>query len=247
MVVRTEQLIHEIANIDADIIGLQEVMPDFWKELVAYVDYKHHAYKIIQQRGDGLAILSKYPFTSIFFLNDSDEFDNSFALNVLFEENGMKFSVTNVHLPCDSVLAREKQIVAINEHACRQKDQADFFLLLGDFNCSHSSSIHNFLLGEQTLLGCEANPVWFDLAEVHAALNDYGIMPTLDFATNPRWGAKNTKYIPVACDSIYLMDNAVKFDYDISNVSIFGTDVSSETGLAPSDHYGVLSEVTFRQ
>jgi len=243
--VRTEQLIQEIINVDADIIGLQEVIPIFWENLSKQSRYKYKKYHVIQSRGDGLAFLSKYPFESTFFLNESTEFQNSMALNVEFKVSEMSFSITNVHLPWDSILAKEKQIVSINEYSCQQKDHVDFFILLGDFNCSYRSSIHGFLTGEQTLLNCEVNSIWNDSAEYYASRNNCDIIPTLDFARNPRWRGKDNKQIPVACDRIYLMDNAKYFDYGVENVSIFGTSVSSKTGFSPSDHYGVLTEVAF--
>ncbi len=242
---RTEPLLREIIGTDADIIGLQEVLPSFWEILIERAGYAYHECRMIPHRGDGLALLSKYPLENRFFLHDSAEFQNSLALSAEFQADGMTFCVTNAHLPWDSVAAREKQTVAVNEYARRQKERVDFFLLLGDFNCSHRSSVHNFLTGGQTLLNCEANPAWYDLAEVHAAKKGCGIVPTLDFNRNPRWMGEDQKQIPVACDRIYLMDNAVKFDYGVENVGIFGTGVSPETGLSPSDHYGLLAELSF--
>ena len=250
--VRTAHLIREINNVDADIIGLQEVLPDFWDNLIKHTDYKYHVFRMFRHRSDGLAILSKYPFESEFFLYDSEEFQNSLALNITFKTNEMIFSVTNVHLPWDSILIKEKQIVAVNEYISRQNN-VDYPFLLGDFNCSYHSSIHNFLSGEQSLLNREVgsgNDIWCDLAEIHAALNGYDVMPTLDFTNNPRFKDSHPKkYIPVAYDRIYLMDkktdNKQKLEYKIENVRIFGTDISPETGLSPSDHYGLLAEVDF--
>ena len=65
-------------------------------------------------------------------------------------------------------------------------------------------------------------------------------------ATQDGKGKTKDKYqIPVACDRIYLMDNAKSIDWGIENVSIFGTDISLKTGFSPSDHYGVFAEVAF--
>jgi endonuclease/exonuclease/phosphatase family metal-dependent hydrolase len=250
--IRTERLIQEIININADVIGLQEVIPEFWEPLIKNIDYKYHIFRMFRNRSDGLAILSKYPFESDFFLYDSEEFQNSLALNITFKKMGMNFSVTNVHLPWDSIIVKEKQIVAINEYTSMQNN-IDYLFLLGDFNCSYQSSVHNFLAGEQTLLNCEVgtgNDIWCDLAEIHAALNGYNVIPTLDFTNNPRFKETHPKkYIPVAYDRIYLMDKATdnkqKLEYKIENVRIFGTDVSPETKLSPSDHYGLLAEVDF--
>ena len=244
---RKEQLIREIIKTDADLIGLQEVMPEFWDELIKCADYEYHIYCYIPQRGDGLAFLSKYPFTGSFSLHESAEFNNSFALNVTFIEKGFIFSVTNVHLPWDSALAREKHIIGLNEYNKRQKDCVDYFIILGDFNSTSRSSVHDFLTGAQSLSGCEVNPVYQDLADVHAALNGYIAAPTLDFAANPRWKDNTTKYEPIKVDKIMFADNAKRGDYFIRNVNIFGTDTSPETNLAPSDHYGVIAEMEFAE
>ena len=247
MALRKEELIQEIIKINADIIALQEVLPDFWEELIKRTDYAHHVCHIFDFRGDGLAFLSKYPIESSFFLYESAEFDNSLALNITFREKGFDFSAINVHLPWDSTLNKEKQIVAIHEYTNRQKDDVDYFMLLGDFNCSMNSSVHNFLIDNQSLLGYEVGYPYGDLASIHAAVNNYNIRPTLDFTTNPRWKDNPTQSEPWIVDRILFKDNADHGDYFILNVNIFGTDISPETGLAPSDHYGVIAEMDFTE
>ena len=108
-----------------------------------------------------------------------------------------------------------------------QKDNAYFFVLLSDFNCTLNSSVHRYLLGDQTLLSCEAKLYWNDLASSHAALNNYAVLPTLDFVNNPRWHGENTVYIPDVCNRIYVME-IFNWDYTFSlhNIKIFGTEVS---------------------
>jgi len=243
--IRTTQLIDEINNIDVDVMGLQEVPPSFYEKLITNVKYPYHAF-VSYDEEMGLAFLSKYPIDKEFSLFESAEFDNSIAHNVIVDKNGTRLSITNVHLPWDSALAKEKQIVAIDRYIHAQKDEVHFFILLGDFNCTLSSSVHNYLLGNQTLLGCESKPYWNDLAGVHAALNGYDVISTLDFVNNPRWRGKNTNYVPDTCDRIYIMES---FNWDnvfsLWNVNIFGKEVSPKTGFAPSDHYGLLAEVDF--
>ncbi|MDR1025083.1 MAG: endonuclease/exonuclease/phosphatase family protein [Treponema sp.] len=244
--IRTEQLIQEIDLIDVDIIGLQEVPQCFFTQLIERSRYTYHVYCKYQGQNEGLAFLGKYPLSTPVFLNEKNEFDNSLALSVIIKINDIRFSVTNVHLPWDSVLAKERQIVAIDRFIREMKDHVDFSILLGDFNCTGSSSVHHFLLGDQTILGCEAKPYWNDLASVHAALNNYNVVPTLDFINNPRWGGKNTNYIPDTCDRILIKESYNwDFEFKLRKVNIFGKDVSSKTGFAPSDHYGLLAEVEF--
>ena len=245
--IRAEQLVQEIDMLEADIIGLQEVPPDFFMKLTDNLKYPHHIFGLYDNEDEmGLAFFSRVPFSERQFLYESKEHENSIALNVIIEVAGIKLSVTNLHLPWDSVLAKEKQIVAIDRYIHSQKDEADFYVLLGDFNCTLESSVHHYLLGNQSLLGCEAKPYWNDLATAHASLNGYTVAPTLDFVNNPRWNGKNTNYVPDTCDRIYVMES-FNWDYEfkLCDIRIFGKEVSKKTGYAPSDHYGVLTELEF--
>lgn len=244
--IRGQQLIDEINSIDADIIGLQEVPPSFFERLTSNVEYAYNTFAAYDDEM-GLAFLSKYPIDKQVFLFESKEFGHSVAHNIIIESEGMQVSVTNVHLPLDSILEKEKQIIAIDRYIHSQKDMAHFFILLGDFNCGLNSSVHRYLLGDQTLLGCDAKPYWNDLALAHASLNGYSVAPTLDFINNPRWKGKNTNYIPETYDKIYVMEG-FNWDYEFAlrKLDVFGQAVSPETGYAPSDHYGVAAEVEFK-
>lgn len=244
--IRTQQLVDEINGIDADIIGLQEVPPSFFEKLTLTCKYTYNVFSSYDDEM-GLAFLSKHPIGKQFSLFESAEVGNSVAHNIIIESDGFRISVTNVHLPWDSVLEKEKQIVAIDKYIHIQQNDADFFVLLGDFNCTLNSSAHHYLLGDQTLLGCESKPYWNDLALAHAALNGYEVRPTLDFVTNPRWRGENTNYIPNTCDRIYIMDSFNwDYEFELRDIKVFGTEISSKTGYAPSDHYGLLADVTFK-
>ena len=248
--IRAEQLLAEIDKVDADVIGLQEVPPAFYEEIVQKSKYKHCKYVLYvdepEEEKMGLAFLCKHPIIEHFSLFGSAENGNSIAQNIIFEAGGIRFSVTNVHPPWDSALAKEKQIVAVDRFVHAQKDKAHFFVLLGDFNSTLNSSVHRYLLGDQSLLGNESKPYWNDLAGSHAALNHYTVAPTLDFVNNPRWRGENTVYIPDTCDRIYVMES-FHWDYSfrLQDVNVFGTEISPKTGYAPSDHYGVLAEANF--
>lgn len=206
-------------------------------------NYKYFEFRKYKDEDEGLAILSHYPIQSCFFLNTSEEFSYSAALNAIFEADKLKFSFTNVHLPWDSIKAKEEQIIAIDRYIHMQKDKADYFILLGDFNVGFDSSIHRYLIGNQTINGYESNPYWDEMSIAFAELNNLPLKPTLDFINNPRWNGKNTIYIPSAVDKIYIMDNWN--DKTLKSVRIFGTDISPENNLSASDHYGVIAEVDF--
>ena len=242
---RLPQLVQEIKAINADIIGLQEVTQPVYDALVEGLGYAYHTYAMYhgQSEGhgedEGLAIFSKFPMEDIFFLNTSAEYANSDALHVLLRAGGRALSVMNLHLPWNSALAKERQIAAIDRYIKIRKD-ADEYILLGDFNCGLTSSVHNYLLGEQTLFGQESDPCWWDLASTYAAVHGLPNRPTLDFQHNPRW-TDNTTEIPMTCDRILISAGGER----LNHVELFGTAISPETGLSASDHYGVFADVEF--
>ena len=240
---RAKQILQEISKTDADIIGLQEVSAEFYKNhLATKSGYVHHSFMQYPGEEEGLAILSRYPLIFQEALYQREQYANSLAMNVFFMVNGVRFSLTNVHLPWDSVAAREHQILAIDRHLREQK--ADFHILLGDFNSDTGSSVDSFLLGDRTLNGCEAKPAWNDLASAFAARMGEAVKPTLDTVKNPRWAGKKSMYAPQVMDRIYIRDHW--HETELESVWLLGTEISGETGYAASDHYGVAAEVTFK-
>lgn len=241
---RTEQLLCVIRQTDADIIGLQEVPVDFYqKYLIKESGYAYHVFAQYPREEEGLAVLSRFPVLDADALFEKETYANSLALHLWMEIENVKFSFTNVHLPWDSVKTREKQIIAIDRYIHEQ--EADFYILLGDFNNDTGSSVDRYLGGGQTLQGCEANPCWNDLASAYAMRNGEPVPATLDVVNNPRWKGTKSIYSPEVMDRIYIMDHW--YETALEEVRIFGTEVSDKTGYAASDHYGVLAEVTFRK
>ena len=237
---RRRQLVETIAEADADIIGLQEVAPGLFHERLAGL-YPHAEFRAYAGEEEGLALLSRYPIREATWLHELPAYDHSAALGVIVDAEGRRMAVTNLHLPWDSTLQKEKQIVAIDRFIRGQA--AEMRVLLGDFNSGLNSSVHRFLLGEQTLLGHEANPYWYELGSTWAVVRDTELLPTLDFLRNPRWGGKNSTEIPMATDRIYVMRHEGMDE--LRHVTLFGTAVSPESGLAASDHYGVVAEMEF--
>jgi len=241
---RTEQILEEIRKVNADIIGLQEVPADFYHNYLAKASgYEHHAFMQYSEEEEGLAILSYYPLIFLEALYQRENYANSTAMNVFFMVEDIRFSLTNVHLPWDSVKTREQQILAIDRHLKEQK--TDFHILLGDFNSDMGSSVDRYLNGDQTLYDSEANPPWNDLASAYAARIGEAVKPTLDTVHNPRWAGKKSIYAPQVMDRIYIRDHWYKTELEW--VKLFGTTVSANTGYAASDHYGVVAEVKFKK
>ena len=164
-------------------------------------------------------------------------------MNVLFEVDGKKISFTTLHLPWDSALEKEKQICEIDKFLHEQIQRVGLFILAGDFNGGMGSSVHRYLVGDQSLNGYEANPYWDEFATAYQALAGEEIKPTLDVIHNPRWAGGKSAYPPTVMDRIYTLENW--YDISLERLSIFGTDVSKENNLAASDHYGVVAEITF--
>lgn len=240
---RQGQILEEICLCDADIIGLQEVTPDFYHDFLRESGYPYQEFRKYAGEYEGLAILSKYPVLECTFLEAMEEYDFSAAMHIMTEVEGKRFSVLNLHLPWNSAKQKEIQTIAIDRYMHEQAENADVSVILGDFNGSLNSSVHRYLTGEQTLRDCEAKPYWFELSSTYAAISGKNVKPTLDFKNNPRWHGENTTEIPYAADRIYVMYRRGK---DIlKSVELFGTEVSAENGLAASDHYGVAAEIEF--
>lgn len=240
---RFPQLITEIQAADADVIGLQEVTPQFHRDAAAILSqYPYHIFSQYTGEEEGLSLFSRYPILSQTFLHTEPAYKSD-ALHCILSCGSLKISVANVHLPWDSAKEREQQIVAIQRFLNTQP--AEYHFLLGDFNCSLRSSIHGFLIGDCTVNGEEAKPVWLDVAGNYATLQGAKQSPTLDPVTNPRWKGENTTHLPEIYDRIYIRDNRKAFAFRY--VNIFGSKMSAETGFCASDHYGVLTDVDLQE
>ena len=233
MPMRFQQLIHEIIGVRADIICLQEVSShekhNTFSSLCGY-NYSHW------QAQTGLSILSRYPI--------GRPADFEYGTSAYIQLEGKTLLVINVHLPWEKASLREKAIVNIVDNIASIK--ADYTLLMGDFNSSENSSVHRFLTNEQSLL--DADAYYFDLAEVSAEISGTNTLATLNFRENPRWGmveAKNTIEVNQRFDWI-LLKNPYPIELpELKKCVLFGTEISKETGLSASDHYGIMAELDF--
>lgn len=162
------------------------------------------------------------------------------AIYCSFFYNSQKIAVVNVHLPWDSVLSREHQIIKIVNAV--DKKTYDYVYMAGDFNCSDFSDVQRFLLGECTLNNCEALPCWFDLASAYAEITDKKAENTLDFRKNPRFKG-NTVETNSRFDRILLQNTYPQQFPVLSRCNVFGTAIYEDIALAASDHYGVVVEM----
>ena len=154
----------------------------------------------------------------------------------LYFDNSQKIAVVNVHLPWDSVLSREHQIIKIVNAV--DKKTYEYVYMAGDFNCSDFSDVQRFLLGECTLNNCESLPCWFDLASAYAEITDKKAENTLDFWKNPRFKGNTVETNSRFDRILYPQPFPV-----LSRCNVFGTAIYEDIALAASDHYGVVVEM----
>jgi len=234
MPLREKQIIREVQGVDADIICLQEVREEIYDKLCSELgQYKYSHYHNSYPGYDRLAIFSKHPL-----LNATNM---KCAVVTTCKTPDYLFLVVNVHLPSESILQQEQCIADIFKDIA--DIQVDYAFLTGDFNNSGESSVHHFITGQRTLMGLEANPEWYDLAEVHAQLTNTKLENTLDLLTNPRWKGKDYAVTSCRVDKIYLRSAFPNPYPELKSFSLFAKTIDEESGYCASDHYGVVGEI----
>jgi len=235
---RTKHLAEEIEKINADIVCLQEVCDRKMAEDISKLnDYNFCCFENYFGENEGLAILSKSPFIRTVSL-----FGIANALIGLFEVCCKKLCVVNIHLPWDSPIKREKQIIEIISYL--EEEQFDYAILAGDFNCTETSDVNRFLLGECLLYGKESGHNWYDLALSYAERIMSKPDCTLNFTKNPRF-SNNTIEVNSRVDRIMLRNTYPMAFPKLKNCYVFGQKIYDDTKLSASDHYGVLAEIDF--
>lgn len=233
---RFAQITDELVKINADIIALQEVPnKNYFDILLKNTKYEYGVFHSHCGEDEGLSVISKYPIVRSTYSNS--------AVIAVVNIKGCALSITNVHLDWLSPIKRENDITALVDTIA--VENADYKLLLGDFNCSEHSSVHQFLLGQSSLRCKEAVPCWYDLSESYFGLCGKEPEITLDFKNNPRWRNQNTVEKNQRFDRILLQNTYPNNFPVLRNCVVFGKEASAETGLAPSDHYGVFVDIDF--
>lgn len=238
---RRQYIANEINKIQADAICLQEVSGRDQAEWLAdRCGFPHVDFQAYENGSEGLCIMSRQPF-----IEKESLYAKANALLITMEINSHKWCIVNLHLPWDSALRREEQIVYIVTET--KKQQADYYLLAGDFNASTQSSVQAFLRGDWSLHRTEACPNWFDLAEAFAECTGSDPQPTLHFRRNPRWQGKNTLETNQRFDRI-LLCNPYPRDYPLlTDFQLFGETVYPDLQLCASDHYGVAANLALAE
>ena len=233
---RSNYIVNEIKKIKADVMCLQEVCnKEFAENIANNVGYQYWYFDNYINEEEGLCILSNVPFVECdSWLNVSN------AIYCSFWYNDKKISIINVHLPWNSVVERERQIVDIVTAV--DKKTYDYVYMVGDFNCSDSSDVQRFLNGECVLRNCESMPCWYDLALSYAELTDTNPEYTLNFRENPRF-KHNTIETNARFDRI-LLRNTYPSDFPIlKECIIWGQTIYKDINLSASDHYGLMVKI----
>ncbi|MAU00127.1 MAG: hypothetical protein CL608_23555 [Anaerolineaceae bacterium] len=240
---REHQIIDEINALDADTVVLQEVRSEAFNErLLRGIDYKNacfapHAGRVVtmepERQTEGLAVYSKHPIRHTQYME--------YALIVVVEHMGSSILLVNVHLPWDSVLAQEECIVRIIEEI--STISSDYRFILGDFNCSETSSVQQYIKGYRSLNKTEVHHYWTDLALVAEEFLGIRKEMTLDLSNNPRWKGKPLTDNSSRVDCIFIHDCFPQPYPTLKGFSYFGKAVNEKTGFSASDHYGVFAEL----
>lgn len=185
------------------------------------------------RENEGLAVYSKHPITFVKYIE--------YALIVVVEHVESSILLISVHLPWDSVIAQEECIVNIFKGI--PAISADYRFILGDFNCSETSSVHQYIKGYRSLNKTEVNPYWTDLALVAEEFLDTRREMTLDLGNNPRWKGKSITDISMRVDCVFIHDCFPNPYPALKRLSYFGKKIDERTGFCASDHYGVFVDL----
>lgn len=231
---RQQQVINEIKAVNADVICLQDVKTEIYSELKCETTlYKYSYYHDGDNENTRMVVFSKYPIIEKKHIKCATIITCEYSDNTIL--------IANVHLPWDSILEKERNIININEEI--KKMAADYAFLAGDFNSSGSSSVHHYLTGQRSLNNQEVNPIWEDLAEVYAQKTSTKPEYTLDLVNNPRWKRINLPCSSERFDRIYIKGEFKGSSPTLEKFNLFGKQIDEESGYCASTHYGVVAEV----
>jgi len=244
---RIEAICREMKRIQADMVALQEAWSHGRTGVVDHIaercEYPHRAYRPYpDDPNEGLAFLSKLPIEHVSAIWDTMP-ARQIAIRAVIVVAHRRVAVTNVHLDWRSILAREDEIVDLDRWLTGCYSPDTYEVLCGDFNAASDSSVHRFLTGKQSL--DRRSTLWADVAEYYANRIQGTPAVTLDFDHNPRWAGVANMEIPLRCDWILLKHGFSSPSPMIKTVEVFGTTPSKESGVIPSDHYGVVLNATF--
>lgn len=243
-----------IQRLSPDIVGLEEVLfegdhtqADEIREGLGYEAAFGMAHEIDEGVHFGNAVLSRFPIErrAVFPLPTAgdDERRVLFATSIRTPLGRLPFFVTHLNWKNHDGVAREAQVVAIADHVMREapmqrpEDETRLpAVVVGDFNAVPDSAEIRFLKGLQSLAGKSVH-----FTDCHEAAGR-GAGYTFDPLTNP-W-AKKTHELPRRIDYVFVRGPELGTGRGMP-LSCEVVLMEAEDGVAASDHYGVLAEISF--
>jgi endonuclease/exonuclease/phosphatase family metal-dependent hydrolase len=235
-----------IRRLDPDLVGLQEVIDDRGRtqadEIREGLGYEA-AFGLAHDHGDGVgfgnAVLSRWPITAARTLplptGTSDERRCLLACDVASPHGEIPFFVTHLNWKFHHGVIREQQVVAIAEHLHDLAPIAGLPpIVVGDLNAEPEAAEIRFLKGLQSLAGKSTF-----LADCFAIAGE-GRGFTYDPTRNPH--AAPTHEYPRRIDYVLVRGP----DEKVRGKPLAARVVLEELhgGVAASDHYGVLAEIS---
>ncbi|MGE6492768.1 endonuclease/exonuclease/phosphatase family protein [Exiguobacterium sp. NPDC077395] len=226
---RIDAICQEVKRIDADVIALQEVrsyeegsVAHDIAEATGYPYCVFHAYP--DSPDEGLAFLSKVPFSSVEAIWEEDVEESNFcATRVTLTFGGQEWGITSVHLNWRSSSIRELQMRAVQDwlsKGCRKSVE----VLCGDFNDHPQSTIYYDL----------SDTGWRDVTTFVAEEP----RATLDVKHNPYL---QSSHLEQSERYDWILIRSEWKDVEVQHVDVFG-DIRTSTDVIPSDHYGVVAD-----
>ena len=230
---RIEAICEEVNRINADVIALQEVR-SYEKGSVAHDIAKATGYPYCvfhpypDSPDEGLAFLSKVPFSSVEAIWEEDVEESNFcATRVTLTFGGQEWGLTNVHLNWRSVSIRERQMATVRSwlHKGRQKSVE---VLCGDFNDHPQSIIYHDI----------SDAGWRDVTTFVAEEP----RATLDVKHNPYL---QSSHLEQSERYDWILIRSEWKDVEVQHIDVFG-DMRTSRDVVPSDHYGVMVDFTVK-
>lgn len=247
---RLELIRAGIAELSPDVIGLQEIVVDGdydqAREIGAGLGYQA-AFGVASTYGEGSkfgnAILSRWPIQDVeSFALPSEGSEQRALLSARIHASigELPFFVTHLAWRFEEGHLREAQVRRIAEHVkARTRPDDPPGVLVGDFNAGPDATEIRFVKG---LTSLEGKSLWFtDAYEIAGEQPGY----TFDAPRNPH--AALTHEYPRRIDYVFVRGpDAEGRGKILSSRVVFDEVVTSGTErVAPSDHYGVYTEVAY--
>ncbi len=247
----------QLSALHVDVIAMQEVRPLDGKhgrttaDVLADALQLHRVYEVTVEWEDdaffaghpggqeGLAILSRYPITDrrVVRLPEARPTEKRILLSACIDTPSGEVwcHSTHLHYRLDDGLARERQVVAIDE-ALRAIDTEAPQLLCGDFNASPEHDEIRFLRGLTTLAG----------RRTHYQDAFARVQPD---ARGFTWSSENEQTRPLRSldidrriDYVFVTTRRKDGRGTVHDARVV-LDERDEHGNCASDHYGLLAEV----